>query len=383
MSRAMPALALALAALVACNDYGTNPVGGGGGQVAPPANLTYEVEPSGTPGAPSGVLLSWEDDGNPALAVWHIYSRGSTSESYLLRGSTTSSTFHDNGIPHLQYYVTAEDQAGVESGPSNVITVDERLALQKPATLTTTSLNGAIALTWSDNAFASDPSAFKVYRVYSTPYDLDNDLCLDQWALEGTTVAPEFVAGALPNGSPRCFGVSAISIEGFESLWSPIHQDTPRPDARNLVLYARQEQDDGSGFRFWNDFNHDGVAQPNEIGVVGLGSSPSEDFSVERDSSEALFITPVRAGTKVALYGNAPVTDLTSIDAAPVNGFGRAGLEALPGWGYVFEMDGGDGFARFGALRVTHAGKTFIIVDWSFQTDPGNIELLVGRGGAH
>jgi hypothetical protein len=47
----------------------------------------------------------------------------------------------------------------------------------------------------------------------------------------------------------------------------------------------------------------------------------------------------------------------------------------------VFEMDGGDGFARFGALRVTHAGKNFIIVDWSFQTDPGNIELLVGRGG--
>ena len=239
------------------------------------------------------MLLSWEDDGNPALAVWHIYSRGSTSESYLLRGSTTSSTFHDNGIPHLQYYVTAEDQAGVESGPSNVITVDERLALQKPTTLTTTSLNGAIALTWSDNAFASDPSAFKVYRVYSTPYDLDNDLCLDQWGLEGTTVAPEFVAGALPNGSPRCFGVSAISIEGFESLWSPIHQDTPRPDARNVVLYARQEQDDESGFRFWNDFNHDGVAQPNEIGVVGLGSSPSEDFSVERDASEALFITPV------------------------------------------------------------------------------------------
>ena len=67
MSRAMLASALALAALVACNGYGTNPVGGGSGQVAPPANLTYEVEPSGTPGAPSGVLLSWEDDGNPAL----------------------------------------------------------------------------------------------------------------------------------------------------------------------------------------------------------------------------------------------------------------------------------------------------------------------------
>ena len=125
------------------------------------------------------------------------------------------------------------------------------------------------------------------------------------------------------------------------------------------------------------------VAQSAEIGLVGLGSSANEDFSVERDASRTLFITPVRAGTRVALYGNAPIADLTSIDVAPASGFGRGGLEALPGWGYVFETDGGDGFARFGALRVTHVGQNFIIVDWSFQTDPGNIELLVGRGGTH
>ena len=380
MRRAWPLSAFALAAVIGCTNYDNNVVGGGGG-VAPPANLRYEVDPSGTPGAPTGVLLSWDDDGDPNLAVWNIYSRGSTSEQYRLRGSTTSPTFHDGGIPHLQYFVTAQDQAGGESAASNVVTVDERLALEKPTTLSTTSLNGAIALTWSDNPFTSEPGAFKVYRVYSTPYDLDHDICLDSWGVEGTTVAPEFVAGALPNGAPRCFGVSAISVEGFESLWSPVRQDTPRPDARNVVIYARQEQDAGSGFRFWTDANGNGFADPGELGLVGLGSSPSEDFSVERDAGGALFFTPVRAGTQVALYGNTPVADLTSIDFAPANNYGRGGLEALPGWGYVFETDGGDGFARFGAIRVTHAGQNFLIVDWSFQTDPGNIELLVGRGG--
>jgi hypothetical protein len=367
-------LVLPLFGLAACSDY--TGVGGGGGLVGPPSNLVYEVEPSGTPGAPAGVLLQWDFDNDPNLAVWHVYSRGSTSESYRLRGSTTSNTFHDEGVPHLQYYVTAEDIDGIESAPSAVVTVDERLALQKPTSLTSTTLNGAIALTWSDNPYQSDPGGFKIYRVYSASYDLDRDLCGTAWALEGTTVAPEFVAGALTNGVPRCFGVSAVSIEGFESLWSPIRSDTPRPDARNVVLFARQAQDAGSGFRFWRDLDGDGVADANEVGLVLAGSSSLADFTVERDPGGALFLTPLRTGTGVSLYGNDPVEDLTGIDFAPDITYGRTGIEALPGWGYVFETDGGDGFVRYGAVRVTHVGQSFLILDWACQTDPGNPELI-------
>jgi len=32
-------------------------------------------------------------------------------------------------------------------------------------------------------------------------------------------------------------------------------------------------------------------------------------------------------------------------------------------------------------VRVTHVGETFILLDWAFQTDPGNPELIV-RGRA-
>jgi hypothetical protein len=367
-------LALPFLALAAC--YDTNGVVGTSPLVATPSNLRYEVEPSGTPGSPTGVLLHWDFDNDPNLAVWHVYSRGSTSDSYRLRASTTSNSFHDEGIPHLQYYVTAEDVDGAETAPSNVVTVDERLALQKPSSLTSTSLNGAIALTWSDNPFQSDPSGFKIYRVYSTSYNLDQNLCGTTWSLEGSSVAPEFVAAALTNGVPRCFGVSAISQEGFESLWSPVRSDTPRPDARNVVVYARQTQDAGSGFRFWRDLNNNRLAEANELGLIVAGSSNLADFTVERDASGALFLTPLRTGTGVAVYGTTPVTDLTSIDFAPNITYGSAGLEALPGWGYVFETDGGDGFARFAAVRVTHVGQTFLILDWAFQTDPGNPELL-------
>src|SRR5512135_3747440 len=84
-------LVLPLVAVAACSETQFVPVS----PLPPPSNLTYEVEPSGTPGAPSGVLLAWDNSNDPSLAVWHIYSRGSTSESYRLRGSTTSNTFHD------------------------------------------------------------------------------------------------------------------------------------------------------------------------------------------------------------------------------------------------------------------------------------------------
>ena len=119
MRTAMSAVLLGLLSL-GCRDY---LVDDGSSLLNAPTNLIYDVEPSGTPGSPSGVLLSWDFDNDPAIAVWNVYSRGSTSDSYQLRGSTTSNTYHDNGIPHLQYYVTAEDDAGFESDPSNAVTV--------------------------------------------------------------------------------------------------------------------------------------------------------------------------------------------------------------------------------------------------------------------
>jgi hypothetical protein len=246
-----------------------------------------------------------------------------------------------------------------------------------PVNLGSTTLDGAVALFWDDNSFIADPANFSNYTIYSTSYDLDAGLCGTTWGVEGTTVAPEFVVGAMVNGIPRCFTVSAVSVDGAESAHSLTRQDTPRPDSRNLVLFARQVQDAESGFRFWDDLNGDGFADDNELGLVRLGSAGNIDFSVERDGTGAFFFEPVRAGTGVEFYSDIPVDDLTSIDFAAAGSYANTPIEASPGFGYVFEMDGGDGFARYGAIRVTHVGQTFMILDWAFQTDPGNPELVV------
>jgi hypothetical protein len=345
-----------------------------------PANLAYELEPSGDPNRPRGILLVWDDvpDGN--LASYRIYSRGSSSGSFGLRGETTSNSFHDSGVPHLQYFVTAVDDNGNESDASNLITVDEWLQLDRPASLFSISLNGAIHLEWADNAFSTNPALFKWYRVYSTSYDLDLGLCGATWLLEGTTIAPEFLSGALPNGTPRCFGVSAVSTEGYESLWSPLRQDTPRPDARNTLAFAYDENRAQSGFRFWQDLNADGRAQTSELGLVVDGIRTDIDFWVYRDPTDStLWIQPEFAGTGMRLYDTLPVADLTDIDFAPASGYSSNMIQAVPGYAYVFEIVEGSTL-RYGALRVTHVGRDYLIFDWSFQTDVGNPELIVRAG---
>jgi hypothetical protein len=260
-----------------------------------------------------------------------------------------------------------------------------------PVDLASTSLNGAVALTWTDNAFIADPDNFQHYRVYSTSYDIDappgTDGCGTTWRLEGTTVAPQFLVGALVNGVSRCFSVSAVSIDGAESNRSGTQFDTPRPESRNQVLYPIQVHSDSSGFRFWDD-DGDGTVEDGELGRVRSGSSSTIDFFVDRDGAGTLFLTPVRAGTGVEFYPEDMVADLTSIDEAPCfaapdpnqcGAYSNAAIEAFPGTGYVFEMSAGDEFLRYGAVRVTHVGPSFLILDWAFQTDPGNPELLVGR----
>ena len=260
-----------------------------------------------------------------------------------------------------------------------------------PVDLLSTTLDRAVALSWDDNAYTADPGNFQSYAIYSTTYDFDNDVCGNSWALEGTTVAPEFVVGALANGVPRCFAVTARSVEGAESARSVARADTPRPDSRNVVLNVLPTQDAGSGFRFWDDLNADQQVQDNELALVRAGSATTIDFLVEREVDGSVFLTPVRPGTGVEFYSDVPVEDLTTVDFAPCVSdaspdgcapYTASSIEASPGFGYVFETDGGDGFVRYGAVRVTHVGPTFIILDWAFQTDRGNPELLVGKTGS-
>jgi len=370
MRCSLASIALLATALAACDNGITDIY-----VPAAPGGLVYELEPSGDPATPSGVLLRWNPVDDVELGSYRVYSRATANGDFGLRGTTTSTTFHDNGYPHLEYYVTAASRSGGESAPSNSVVIDERLRLQRPSWLSSISLDGAVHLEWADNAYLAEPDGFLLYRVYSALFDLDSGLCGTRWSLEGTTVSSSFLVGNLANGRPLCFGVSAVSIEGFESLWSPLRNDTPRPDGHNVLLTALDADATRAGFRFWLDANNDHLAGPLELGLVGSGSSATVDFRVVRNAGVA-YLEPVRTGATVQEYDSVTVEALTSIDLAPDGGYARTAVRAIPGHGYVFQMLESDGYYRYGAVRVSAVGSDYVIVDWAYQTDPGNPELV-------
>ena len=114
-----------------------------------------------------------------------------------------------------------------------------------------------------------------------------------------------------------------------------------------------------------------------ELGLVGTSASGANDFILTRNAS-GLWLTPQRAGVTMQVYGTTPIADLTSIDVAPDGGYSASATTAVPLWGYVFQTTRGQ-FYKYGAIRVTAVGPNYVILDWSYQTDPGNPELIPGE----
>jgi hypothetical protein len=331
-----------------------------------PANLSYQLIPSGDPNAPLGVLLTWDVPSSGRGNAFNVYGRVNGAD-WQLRATTTSPTFHDAGIPETQYYVSTRDDQGNELARSNTITIDMQARLPAPQGLRSISLNGAVQLQWSSNAVDASRATFDHYRVYSATYDGTRGVCTADWTLEGSTVSDAFLAANLTNGASRCFTVSAITHDGHESQWSDARVDTPRYDARNVIVYARPVKPDSAGFLFLDE-------SAKKIGVVSAATRADVDVTVERNADGSLSLAPGRAGSTMTLYSTTAVPDLTSIDHAPASGFASAAAIASPGFGYVFRLQKSDG-VHFAAARVAYVAANYVVFDWSYQSAPGNAEL--------
>jgi hypothetical protein len=351
-----------LVPLAACEDL-TSPAS----NPDAPANLTYQLIPSGDPTAPAGVLLTWDVPTSGRANSFNVYARTTTTGQWNLRATTTSTTFHDAGVPEAQYYVSTRDANGNEIAQSATITIDLQARLPAPAGLTSISLNAAISLKWSSNAVDAAHGTFDYYRVYSTSYDDTRGVCTASWTVEGTTVTDAFIAGNLTNGISRCFAISAISRDGHESTWSEARLDTPRFDARNAFVYSTTAHPDSAAFLFFDDGTR-------KLAVVGASTRTDADFTVERHSDGSLWFAPARPGATMALYSTKPVVELTSIDRAPATGLSNVTIEALAGYAYVFRVTKADG-VHFAAIRVAFTTPGYIVFDWAYQSAPGNAEL--------
>ena len=369
------ALATALLALAACTETVTPTRDG---DLPVPTGLTYQLVPSGFPDSPDGVLLSWDDVSlnDSRVSAYVVYSKASDGH-WQRRAETTSPTFHDAGYPASGYYVATRDNAGNESAGSAAVSIDVRLRMPAPTGLTSVSLDRAAQLSWSSASRLSNTTAFDYYRVYSTVWTTAANGCDDAyWVLEGTTISDDFLSTGLTNGVRYCFAVSIVSKDGHESMPSVPRDETPRYDARNVIVDAFEDVPATSGFDFYVPSTTGGTPR---FGVVTDGGSSSIDFRVERHADGRLYLVPRRSDVALALYSTDPVTDLTSIDIAPLdNAFGTAAISAEPGYAYVFRV-GPIGSANYGAVRVTHVGTNYLILDWSYQSAMNTPELVIRR----
>lgn len=354
-------LVAALAALAACSTSAR--VTGNNGNLTPPSNLSYQLIPSGNADLPEGIDLRWDPVSDPNIADYAVFSRSSATGTWNLRAQTTSPSFEDLGAPDLQYYVASQAADGTMSAPSNTITVDNTNKLPPPSGLDAIALDQAVQLSWSPNARLSNPAAFSYYRVYSTVYHAGQNLCDANWVLEGTTVSEDFIASGLPNDQPRCFDVSAISIDGHESDWPTPVAATPSAAAGDVVLFASPDSVAKSGFAF--------VSPARTRGVVASGNSTDIDFRLDRHADGSMWMVPVKPGTGVALYGSSPLPNIASIDAAPQSGYSSGAIRARAKMGYVFQTTQRDG-VHVAGLRVAAVGSDYIVFEWSYQADPGN-----------
>jgi hypothetical protein len=366
LSRWILAVLVPLAACDELTGLGTDPDA--------PANVTFELLPSGDPNAPAGVLLTWDVPRSGRASSFNVYGRENAGSQWILRATTTSTTFHDAGIPEAQYYVATRDANGDEIAQSNIVTIDLTAnRLPAPQNLSSISLNGAIQLAWSDNAVAASASLFDHYLVYSTDYDASRGVCTANWVREGSTASDGFYAGNLTNGVSRCFAVSAVSTDGHESDWSASRLDTPRFDAHNTFVYAATTRPDSSAFLFFEDATK-------KLGIVGPSTRTDADLTVNVHADGTLWFAPGRTAVTITLYSSKPINDLTSIDRAPTSGFGSAQLQAMPGFGYVARIVKADA-VHYAGVRVAYVGKDYVVFDWSYQSGPGNAELNRGAVG--
>ncbi len=140
-----------------------------------------------------------------------------------------------------------------------------------PQTLSSVSLDGAIALTWSDNAYIADPSNFQNYRVYSTTYNIDANpptcgRCLPPRRHDG---GPG-IRGRCPDqrGAALLRRVRRSASMALRATGLRCGRYAAARCAQCRRSSLGRPRPRGSGFRFWDDLNGDGQVQSGELGLV-------------------------------------------------------------------------------------------------------------------
>ncbi len=231
-----------------------------------------------------------------------------------------------------------------------------------PAGVWSVTGDGYVEILWSP-VREDDLAGYNIYRSRS------------EWGtyeLIGGSGDNDYIDWDVDNGITYFYAVTSYDWDDNESELSYESVfDTPRPAGHDLVIHDVDELAgvDFSGF-------YDNMIHPWDDPFVDM-------YLLWLDGRYALSSTDVEVGGQV--YGTdiqyaGYVSSLDEIDWAPDGGWSTETADTVTlfeGHGYlVWTWE--NHFAKF---RVEHIGYDYVVIDWAFQVDEGNPELVIMAAG--
>jgi hypothetical protein len=239
----------------------------------------------------------------------------------------------------------------------------DRTPPRAPQGVYTVTGDGQVDIYWLANC----ESDLEGYRVYW------NNEPAGYYKYMATASNTHFTDIDVINGHTYYYAVSAFDRAGNESdLSYETVSDTPRPEGFDLTVYDSGGPDSAhSGYDF--------SAYRRQ-----LYSLPSTDICygyVDGDYVMFAWNPPDSVVTDIQDGGYRPLGEL---DEAPPAGWSETGWVTLTEGHSYFVWTRDNHYGKFYVERVEPA---YVVIDWAYQTDQGNPELvkqkLARRGGAH
>ena len=207
--------------------------------------------------------------------------------------------------------------------------------------------DGRVTVYWRANQ-ENDIAYYKVYR---------NNAPTGTFTLVGSSSGTSFVDTSVTNGNTYYYAVAAVDGAGQESPQLSVENvfDTPRPEGTGVTLTSTGTTDATSGWDF--------SAQ-----VRRGHADPLTDMWYDSSSGSDLIYVPT--DTKIQDAGFVALVD---VDFAPPSGWSSDGIvEAITGHSYIV-LTRDNHYAKFEVK--SHSG-TSMTLDWAYQIDPNNPELV-------
>ena len=211
--------------------------------------------------------------------------------------------------------------------------------------------DGQVTIYWRANQ-DDDIDYYKVYR---------NTSATGTFHLIGTSTGTSYVDASVVNGDTYFYAVSAVDRAGQESVELSYENvfDTPRPEGTDVTLTNDRNTSATSAWDF------------SAAARVSSGSSAA-DIYYDADVVGGHYLVLTVNGTLIQDTG---FVNLVDVDYGPPanSGWSNDGIvEAIPGHSYIV-LTANNHYAKFHVRSIDGNG---MLMDWAYQIDPDNPELV-------